>query len=291
MVVIGVDLGGTSLRVALIDDGSIRERADATGQPMRTGDGEAIATMIADAARPLLLRSRTVRADALVVGAAGAGREAERFELQSALETQRIAWRVIVTTDAELARAAAFEGAPGVLLISGTGSIAVARDTDGTDRRVGGLGWRMGDQGSAYWIAQQGLRAVGAMHDGLGTVTHLAEALCTAASVAGIAGLIQWSTRATVADVAALSPAVLGCASDGDPVAIDIRQEAVRELVDLAVVAGAPRLPVALSGGLLGASGPLRQPIIEAIEAMGGSVQRRTIDPCRGAPHIARGES
>ncbi|MGH7594013.1 MAG: N-acetylglucosamine kinase, partial [Gemmatimonadales bacterium] len=190
---------------------------------------------------------------------------------------------------AELARAAAFEGGPGVLLIAGTGSIATARDTVGTNRRVGGLGWRMGDQGSAYWIGARALEAVGAMHDGLGTVTHLAEALCTAARVPGMAGLIQWSVAATPSDVAALGPAVLACAAAGDRVAAGLRDAAVNALVQLAVAAGAGSLPVAMSGGLLAPDRPLRERVIAVLEQKhGATVIRRAIDPCRGAPFLAR---
>lgn len=289
MIVLGADVGGTFSRVALFHDDIERGRAEGPGSPMRSGTGERLAAMLADLARPLLLRGRAVRADALVVGASGAGREAERTELQAALQHQRLAWRVLVTTDAELARAAAFEGGPGVLLIAGTGSIAIARDANGVSRRVGGLGWRMGDQGSAYWIGARALEAVGAMHDGLGTVTHLAEALCTAAKVPGIAGLIQWSASAVPDQVAALGPAVLACAAAGDPVAANVRESAVIALVQLAVAAGAARLPVAMSGGLLAPDRPLRERVATALEQKhGATVIRRAIDPCRGAPFLAR---
>jgi glucosamine kinase len=289
MIVLGADVGGTSSRVVLFNDDAERGRAEGAGSPMRSGRGESVASALADLARPLLLRGRAVRADTLVVGAAGAGREAERNELQHALQQQHLAWRVVVTTDAELARAAAFEGGPGVLLIAGTGSIAIARDANGVTRRVGGLGWRMGDQGSAYWIAARALEAVGAMHDGLGTVTHLAESLCTAAKVPGIAGLVQWSASATPAEVAALAPAVLACAATGDPVAANVRDSAVSALVRLAIAAGAARLPVAMSGGLLGPDRPLRERVGTALEQKhGATVIRRAIDPCRGAPFLAR---
>jgi N-acetylglucosamine kinase-like BadF-type ATPase len=289
MIVLGADVGGTSSRVVLFNDDSERGRAESSGSPMRSGEGDRLATAIASLARPLLLRGRTVRADALVVGASGAGREAERNELQAALQKQRLAWRVVVTTDAELARAAAFEGGPGVLLIAGTGSIAVAREANGISRRVGGLGWRMGDQGSAYWIGARALEAVGAMHDGLGTVTHLAEALCTAARVPGMAGLIQWSAMATPGEVAALGPAVLACAASGDPVAGGVRDAAVNAMVELAVAAGGGRLPVAMSGGLLAPDRPLRDRVAAALEqAHGATIVRRAIDPCRGAPFLAK---
>ncbi|HEY4101102.1 MAG TPA: BadF/BadG/BcrA/BcrD ATPase family protein [Gemmatimonadales bacterium] len=289
MIILGADLGGTSMRVRVFDGDVSRGHAHGAGRPMRSGEGAPLAAALAELARPLLLQTRTVRADALVVGAAGAGREIERVELQSALEQQRLAWRVVVTTDAELARAAAFEGGPGVLLIAGTGSIAVARDERGGTRRVGGLGWRMGDQGSAYWLAAQALEGVGAMHDGLGRVTHLAEAMCAGARVAGMAALARWSATATPTEVAALGPAVLACADRGDPVAVSIRNQAVEALVSLAVSAGAAKLPVALSGGLIAPDGPLHEAVASTLETRHGAVvMRRAIDPCRGAVVFAR---
>ncbi|HEX3928477.1 MAG TPA: BadF/BadG/BcrA/BcrD ATPase family protein [Gemmatimonadales bacterium] len=283
MIVLGADVGGTSSRVVLYDDNVERGRTEGPGTAMRIGEGERIATWLADLARPLLLRGRAARADVFVVGAAGAGRDAERVELQQALDRQRLAWRVMVTTDAELAREAAFEGGPGVLLIAGTGSIAFAKHIDGSMHRVGGLGWRMGDQGSGYWLGAHALQAVGAMHDGWGTVTHLAEALCVAAGVQGMAALIRWSTTATPAQVAALGPAIVTCAGDGDQVAIDLRESAVAALVRLALAAGAGPLPVALSGGLLAPDRPLRAVVTAALEARNVNVVRRAVDPCRGA--------
>jgi len=193
-----------------------------------------------------------------------------------------------VTTDAELARAAAFAGAPGVLLIAGTGSIAVARDARGHSKRVGGLGWRMGDQGSAHWLGARALEAVGAMHDGLGEVTHLAESLCAAAHVAGIGALVRWSVTATPTQVAALGPAVLHTADSGDKIAVEIREAAVDALARLAVSAGGGVLPVALSGGLLAPGRPLRDRVTAALEGRHrATVLQRAIDPCRGAPVIA----
>lgn len=256
---------------------------------MRLGHGQALALALTELARPLLARAGVVRADAFVVGASGAGREAERTELQAALEAQRLAWQVIVTTDAELARAAAFAGDPGVLLIAGTGSIAIVRDASGTTRRVGGLGWRMGDQGSAHWLGVQGLVAVGAMHDQLGPPTHLTEALCATAGVSGIAGLVRWSTMATPAEVAALGPAVVTTAEAGDSVAEGIVTAGVEWLVRLAQSAGAGPLPVALSGGLLASGRPLRDRVCNALHARGITVEMHPIDPCRGAPVLARG--
>jgi glucosamine kinase len=255
---------------------------------MRTGQGSAIAGKLGGLARPLLSREGIVRADTFVVGAAGAGREAERAELEQALTAERLAWKVLVTTDAELARAAAFGGGPGVLLIAGTGSIAIGVDTDGVSTRVGGLGWRISDQGSAHWLGARALEAVGAMHDRIGPVTHLAETLVAAVGVQGIAGLVRWSTAATTAQVAALGPVVVSTADQGDAVATGIVDLGVELLGRLATAAGAGPLPVALSGGLISAGRPLRERLMrQLVERQHVSVLEGPVDPCTGGPVLA----
>ncbi|MEO5825838.1 MAG: BadF/BadG/BcrA/BcrD ATPase family protein [Gemmatimonadales bacterium] len=287
MIVIGADVGGTSSRVALFRGDVERARAEGRGGPMRAGSGEALAERLAELARPLLLREDGPRADAFVVGASGAGRSAEREELRAALERHRLAWKVIVVGDAELARAAAFSGGAGVLVIAGTGSIAISLDNAGTMRRVGGLGWRMGDQGSAYWLALRALEAVGLMHDSIGPPTRLAERLPAAAKVPGVAALVRWSTTASAADVAALAPTVIACADEGDAVATELRSAALEALAALATAAGAGPMPVALSGGLLAPGRPLRDRLADALEAAGVTVIRKAVDPCRGAIVLA----
>ena len=255
---------------------------------MRAGEGVRIAGKLAALGRPLLSREGIVRADAVVVGAAGVGREAERSELEHALVAERLAWKVLVTTDAELARAAAFGGGPGVLLIAGTGSIAIGADSSGTITRVGGLGWRIGDQGSAYWLGARALEAVGAMHDRIGPVTHLAESLVAAVRVQGIAGLVRWSTTASTSEVAALGPVVVGSADQGDPVANEIVDRGVELLGKLATAAGAGALPVALSGGLISPGRPLRERVMrQLVERQRVSVLEAPVDPCRGGPVLA----
>ncbi len=155
-------------------------------------------------------------------------------------------------------------------------------------RRVGGLGWRMGDQGSGYWLATRALEAVGLMHDSIGPPTRLAERLPAAAKVPGVAALVRWSTTASAADVAALAPTVVACADEGDAVAGALRDSAVSALTELANAAGAGPMPVALSGGLLAPGRPLRDRVADALEGQGVTVIRKAVDPCRGAVVLAR---
>lgn len=288
MIVIGVDVGGTSLRVALYLHGTERGRAEGGGQPMRSGRGGILAARIAALARPLLARAGPLRADAMVIGAAGAGSQAEQDELERAIEQERLAWRVVVVSDVELARTAAFAGKPGILLIAGTGSIALALDSAGELHRSGGLGWRMGDQGSGYALGAAALIAIGRMHDGIGPVTRLTEGLAVEAGVAGVAALIRWSTTATTAEVAALAPKVIEIAERGDSVAVTIVSEGVDHLVALIESVGGATLPIALSGGLIAPDRPLRPWLERALKKrLGISTIERPVDPCRGAPILA----
>ncbi len=283
MITIGIDLGGSSLRATLFEDDTARHRVEGTGGSMRAGQGERLAAELATAVQTLLARTGVLRADVLVVGAAGAGAERERDELRTALETHRLAWRCVVVSDAELAHAAAFGQSAGILLIAGTGSIALGRDDAGVFHRVGGLGWRMGDQGSGYWLGQRGLEAVGAMHDQLGPTTHLTEALCAAAGVVGLAGLVRWSVVATPANVASLAPAVLATADQGDAVAVELRAQGVAALAGIVEAAGPATTPVALAGGLLQPVGAYGRLLHVALEAGGHRAVMPAPDPCLGA--------
>ena len=68
--------------------------------------------------------------------------------------------RVLVVNDALVALEAGAPGQPGVVIISGTGSIAYGRNAAGEAARAGGWGYVLGDEGSGYWIGRAALRAV-----------------------------------------------------------------------------------------------------------------------------------
>src|SRR5262249_49507790 len=52
-----------------------------------------------------------------------------------------------------------------VLLLAGTGSIAIGRQADGSMVRVGGWGPFFGDEGGGYWIGNQAVRVALRLHD------------------------------------------------------------------------------------------------------------------------------
>lgn len=75
--------------------------------------------------------------------------------------------------DAATNLAGASAGTPGVMVIAGSGSIAYGINKAGEEGRAGGLGYLMGDEGSAWWIGISALQAAAAAADGRGPATAL----------------------------------------------------------------------------------------------------------------------
>jgi N-acetylglucosamine kinase-like BadF-type ATPase len=74
--------------------------------------------------------------------------------------------RVAVEGDERTALRGAFQAGPGVLVISGTGCIALGRNTAGATHRCGGWGWLLDGAGSAMDIGRDGLALSVQMADG-----------------------------------------------------------------------------------------------------------------------------
>jgi N-acetylglucosamine kinase-like BadF-type ATPase len=291
-ILIGVDAGGTRT-VAVASDGT-RELGRATGRAGAVRPGRALSSAgaIAAAVRAALRPAGLLRGDVLVVGAAGVGRDEEQGQLRDALRIEALADRVVVTTDLAIALRDAFEGGPGIILLAGTGSVAVARLADGTVRRQGGYGWQMGDEGSGYAIARAGLVAAGRAHDGREAPTILLDRLIEATRSGSFDDMVRWSVSAGTGEVAGLAPAVLRAAEEGDEVARGIVDRAGRDLATHAErlvehFEGRSRIPVAFGGGLLDHA--LYQGAVlaalEPVKRLTPSTDR--LDPVRGALAIA----
>jgi glucosamine kinase len=266
-VLIGADVGGSKTAVAVSRDGKIVGRADGPGAALRPGRALASASMIADVVRQALSTAGLLIGDVLVVGAAGAGREPERDELQKSIRGENVASKVVVTTDIEIALAAAFADGPGIVVSAGTGSVAVGRDRTGKRHRIGGYGWQMGDEGSGYAIGRASLGAVSRAVDGRSPKTALSDRLLKATRSDDYDDLVRWAAGASPAEVAALAPHVLAVAAGGDTLAQGIADYAARELSQLAIclipkMDITPPIPVAVTGGLLGADQPLRKTLL-----------------------------
>jgi glucosamine kinase len=149
-LIVGVDAGGTWVRVRAIAEGrgpfSLKRPVSAVPE---------LATFL----HSLWRRRGWTRGgvEALVVAARGVWLPRERRALRR--RVAGLARRVDVIPDVEAAWHATLGAERGVLVLAGTGSIALGRDARGRWARAGGLGPLLGDEGSAFWIGREWLRA------------------------------------------------------------------------------------------------------------------------------------
>ncbi len=303
-IFVGVDGGATWIRVFLVDRlgaelAAVQGPTGATGVRPASSHrpaADAVATRIEELVRRAANQggcADALPARGLLAGFSGAGSPEYRSALHEALCGTDLAAEVRVTTDINVAYMDAFATQPGMLLISGTGSILVARNEAGSELRVGGWGPLLGDEGSGYWIGMAAIRAVMKALDGRGPTTGLGEDLVQAAGVAGPRGLPAWCEASARWQISALAPRVLEQAEDGDEVADEIRRAALRALLEhleagrthLEMTSPAfQRTPaVALAGGLLEPGGGLRADLEEALPRLGLLLRPGQVRPERGA--------
>jgi N-acetylmuramic acid 6-phosphate etherase len=237
-VILAVDLGKTSCRAA-----AGGRRAEGAGAPGLAAPGGVRA---AEAAILALARELgpVDQVSEVIVGAAGAlaAPDAARALGEALLASLR-AERVAVTSDAVIAHAGALDGEPGVVLIAGTGVVALAIGADGALRTVDGWGPWLGDEGGGAWIGAAGLRAALRAHDGRGPSTTLLDA-----ARARFGAPETWPAQLTdAAALASFAPDVL--AAEGDAAALAIVRAAAEALAATARAAGDG--PVAMVGGLV----------------------------------------
>lgn len=194
--------------------------------------------------------SEMARFDAIGIAAAGAWTDNERSKLAQVFKP--CGRRIRVMSDAEAALAGAFTGGPGVVVIAGTGSVAIGKGKDGKLLRAGGFGYLFGDKGSGFWIAREAISAALEAIEGLGDETGLVS-LVEGEPRDFVLGLMGEDTARRVAS---LAPRVLDLAEEGDGVALGIAGDGLRHLVGLArsLVQKLGHLPVSYHGGLFGSA-------------------------------------
>jgi N-acetylglucosamine kinase-like BadF-type ATPase len=136
--------------------------------------------------------------------------------------------RMEVTHDAVTALMGATEGRPGIIVISGTGSICFGMNAQGQTARAGGWGYVFGDEGSSFDIARRALRAALAMEEGWGPATALRDAILRFSSARTMNDAMHcWYTDDFPRSrVASFSRLVDQTAHGGDRVARGILREA-----------------------------------------------------------------
>jgi N-acetylglucosamine kinase-like BadF-type ATPase len=297
---VGVDGGATRCRAIVLDaDGREVGRAEGPAGivTVRTAAAaaEIVAIVVRDAVRDAISDAGTAPPVArLVAGLAGAGRPDARDAARSALEATGVAMAVEVHGDSEIALDDAFDDGVGILVVAGTGSMALGRAGHGRQARAGGWGVVLGDEGSGWWLGIQGLRAVARAADGRGRATTLTGVLLDALSLPDAAAMITRVDTASKSEIAALAPLVLRAAEDGDAVARQLADAAAGELAAAAQAVRRaldpwPEPPRVVGvGGLIAPDGLLRDRVVDALASHDLIFDPREVIPARGAARRAR---
>ena len=269
-VILAIDLGKTSCRAA-----AAGRRVEGAGAP-----GLATPGGVRAAEAAILAVAREFDAvDEVVVGAAGAlaAPDAARALGEALLGSLR-AQRVAVTSDAMIAHAGALGGEPGIVLIAGTGVVALAIGADGTLRTADGWGPWLGDEGGGAWIGSAGLRAALRAYDGRGPSTTLLDA-----ARARFGAPKTWPAQLTnAAALASFAPDVL--AAEGDAAARAIVSAAAEALAATARAVGDG--PVTMVGGLAGVEALRAQ--LDLVPAAGDALDGALRLGAIHEPHVIR---
>jgi N-acetylglucosamine kinase-like BadF-type ATPase len=232
MFVLGLDAGGTKT-VCLLADAGGRVIAEARGPGANLqAAGELAVEKVLHDAMESAIGERDVTPSAICLGIAGVDRADDLAAVRAIMRRIGYKARVVVVNDALVALEAGAPGAPGVVIVSGTGSIAYGRNAAGESARAGGWGYVLGDEGSGYWIGRAALRAVLREADQRGSATALTPLLLAHFGVDEAQGLIHevYQSDLKPTSIGALARCVHEAFLQGDAVAIGILRTAADEL-------------------------------------------------------------
>ncbi len=253
-IAVGIDSGGTSLRIAASDGRNLWE-ATSPGINFLTASAESATRTLKRAWARLRQAGRleTRRVASVCLGGAGLGRPAQRRSARRILQALWPRARLIVTDDATIALYTAFGPRPGMVLIAGTGSLCLGRNSQGDLVRAGGWGPLCGDPGSAYALGRRALLACLKARDGLAPEPSFYKQVFSSLGVKDPKLLEE--AGASVTCTARLAQVLLAWGARGEKDALSLIKPEVRALVRFAE-AVARKLKdsppgLALAGGLL----------------------------------------
>ncbi|MBO1265229.1 acyl-CoA reductase [Proteiniclasticum sp. SCR006] len=269
MKYICVDAGGTKTRFALYnEDGKVLDQEVLPSCHFMKVGYEGMVEILHEGYSVLKDRNDFSENELILsLGLAGYGREEKiRRSIETALADKFRNQRYVLHNDIEIAMEAAFSGRDGIMLIAGTGSIAFCRH-QGKMRRSGGWGYLFGDEGSAYWLGRKLLEVFSKEEDGRLEKSLIYDLLMKHLKLQHGHDLITY-VRETLGnrreDIAKLALILYKAASGGDKRALELYDEAAKELASLVIAAGRETtgdVDVAYFGGVFEAKELILDPL------------------------------
>ncbi|MFB3897350.1 MAG: BadF/BadG/BcrA/BcrD ATPase family protein [bacterium] len=260
--VVGVDGGGTKTLGVIADSNGILYKSTKrdSSNYLQVGIDKAKENLVSMLDE--LAGSQNINRNQIIsiyLGLAGAGRQEDRDTINQALRTSGLTTRLQIAPDFLIGLAAGTLSDPGIIIISGTGSVVFGVNKAGQTKRAGGWGHILADEGAGYQFGHEALKAVMRAYDRRGPRTKLTKKILNALNLKHQDNLVKWSLSEngglSKPVVAELGPLVFEAYSEGDKVAgkiIDFACKGVAETVK-AVVKGLgmkqDSFKIVLSGG------------------------------------------
>jgi N-acetylglucosamine kinase-like BadF-type ATPase len=236
MHVLGIDVGGTKTICLLAnEDGKVLAESHEAGANLQRV-GELALEKVLHGVMETALAGQGVTPSAICLGIAGVDRAEDQAVVRGIMDRIGYKATILIVNDALIALQAGIGDAPGIVIVSGTGSIAYGRNVRGEAARAGGWGYVLGDEGSGYWIGRHALRAAVRHADGRGRETSLTPRLLRHFGLTGARELIHkvYHEELAPSDIGGLARYVQMARDDGDLVAAGILDHAAEELVTAA---------------------------------------------------------
>ncbi|MGE0034996.1 MAG: N-acetylglucosamine kinase [Xanthobacteraceae bacterium] len=296
VVFLGVDGGGTKTEFVLVDsEGNLLGSVTGEGCYHLEIGMEGLRNVLAKGIADVVARAaiNTGQIAHAFFGIPAYGEDSEAQVLLDAMPAALLGHRRYrCGNDMVCAWAGSLAGEDGINIVAGTGSIGYG-ERGGKAARAGGWGEVFGDEGSAYWIAVQGLNVYTRMSDGRmpkGLLYALfRHAFRLEADLDLCARVLNNHTRDSIAAIAQL---VTRAAQESDAAAIRIFDSAANELA--AVVDAVRRaldfapdeiVPLSYSGGVFHAGALILDPFRRHLAARCPRFDLRTplLSPSIGA--------
>ena len=302
MHVLGIDAGGTKTVALLADaEGRVVGEGRAGGANLQA-HGELEVEKVLHGVMDQALGERAVAPAAVCLGVAGVDRKGDSQVVRDIMKRLGFRSHTVIVNDALIALVAGNGGlGAGIVLVSGTGSIAYGVNRRGVAARAGGWGSSLGDEGSGYWIGRRVLAAVVRDADGRGPHTALTAMVLAHFDLERPEQLVAeiYDNVTGRRAIASLGATVEQARAEGDLVAVEILRDAATELA-LAASSVVTRLdmrgeqfPTWLAGGLLTGVPWLAAEVTRHLAEVAprSVVAPLTVEPAMGAVRLALAEA
>lgn len=253
-LLIGVDGGGThSVAVAVYPNGKVAAAAHGGGLNYHNVGISLVRRRLESLVSRLCRQCGEERVLKVCVGMSALDQPADRGTLSHFTGGSLTADQLDLQSDAYIALMGLTQGRPGIIVISGTGSMVLLMDAQGRQHASGGWGYLLGDAGSGYTLAREGLLSVIDEAEGLGGSTRLTEHALAYFHTDNPRGLIDriYDRRTAPDQFAGFARWVLEEAGGGDEAAVAVVSRNMERLARQ-TAALARQEPLAYRVGLYG---------------------------------------